>query len=135
FHPEDTVVDVGGHQIGGGYFEVMSGACSVEGRAQIVDIDQRVQTAGASILGGGACKPRTSPYSFQGLRAEGVELLQEARAVTGHPIVTELMNNEHIPLVLDAHVVMIQIGGRNMQNFELLKAVGKLKVPVLLNRG
>ena len=96
---------------------------------------QRVQAAGASILRGGAFKPRTSPYSFQGLRAEGLELLQEARKVTGQPIVTELMNNEHIPLFLDAKVDMIQIGARNMQNFELLKAVGKLNVPVLLKRG
>ena len=94
-----------------------------------------VQAAGASILRGGAFKPRTSPYSFQGLRAEGLELLQEARAVTGQPIVTELMNNEHIPLFVDAKVDMIQIGARNMQNFELLKAVGKLNVPVLLKRG
>ena len=97
--------------------------------------DTSVQAAGASILRGGAFKPRTSPYSFQGLRAEGLELLQEARAVTGQPIVTELMNNEHIPLFEDAHVDMIQIGARNMQNFELLKAVGRLKTPVLLKRG
>ena len=98
-------------------------------------VAQRVQAAGASILRGGAFKPRTSPYSFQGLRAEGLELLQEARKVTGQPIVTELMNNEHIPLFVDAKVDMIQIGARNMQNFELLKAVGKLNVPVLLKRG
>ena len=135
FHPDDTVVDVGGHKIGGGYFAVMSGPCSVEGKDQIIGIAQRVKAAGASILRGGAFKPRTSPYSFQGLRAEGLELLQEARAVTGQPIVTELMNNEHIPLFLDAKVDMIQIGARNMQNFELLKAVGKLNVPVLLKRG
>ena len=135
FHPDDTVVDVGGHKIGGGYFAVMSGPCSVESKEQITFVAQRVQAAGASILRGGAFKPRTSPYSFQGLRAEGLELLQEARAVTGQPIVTELMNNEHIPLFLDAKVDMIQIGARNMQNFELLKAVGKLNVPVLLKRG
>ena len=135
FHPDDTVVDVGGHKIGGGYFAVMSGPCSVESKEQITFVAQRVQAAGASILRGGAFKPRTSPYSFQGLRAEGLELLQEARAVTGQPIVTELMNNEHIPLFLDAKVDMIQIGARNMQNFELLKAVGKLDVPVLLKRG
>ena len=135
FHPDDTVVDVGGHKIGGGYFAVMSGPCSVESKEQITYVAQRVQAAGASILRGGAFKPRTSPYSFQGLRAEGLELLQEARKVTGQPIVTELMNNEHIPLFLDAKVDMIQIGARNMQNFELLKAVGKLNVPVLLKRG
>ena len=115
FHPDDTIVDVGGHKIGGGYFAVMSGPCSVESKEQITYVAQRVQAAGASILRGGAFKPRTSPYSFQGLRAEGLELLQEARKVTGQPIVTELMNNEHI--------------------FELLKAVGKLNVPVLLKRG
>ena len=135
FHPDDTVVDVGGHKIGGGYFAVMSGPCSVESKEQITYVAQRVQAAGASILRGGAFKPRTNPYSFQGLRAEGLELLQEARKVTGQPIVTELMNNEHIPLFLDAKVDMIQIGARNMQNFELLKAVGKLNVPVLLKRG
>ena len=135
FHPDDTVVDVAGHKIGGGYFAVMAGPCSVEGRDQIVGIAQRVQAAGAGILRGGAFKPRTSPYSFQGLRAEGLELLQAARAATGQPIVTELMNNEHIPLFVDAGVDMIQIGARNMQNFELLKAVGRLQVPVLLKRG
>ena len=135
FHPDDTIVDVGGHKIGGGYFAVMSGPCRVESKEQITYVAQRVQAAGASILRGGAFKPRTSPYSFQGLRAEGLELLQEARKVTGQPIVTELMNNEHIPLFVDAKVDMIQIGARNMQNFELLKAVGKLNVPVLLKRG
>ena len=137
FHPDDTVVEVGDKKIkvGGGHFAVMAGPCSVESKEQITFVAQRVQAAGASILRGGAFKPRTSPYSFQGLRAEGLELLQEARAVTGQPIVTELMNNEHIPLFLDAKVDMIQIGARNMQNFELLKAVGKLDVPVLLKRG
>ena len=121
FHPDDSVIDVN--------------PCSVESKEQITYVAQRVQAAGASILRGGAFKPRTSPYSFQGLRAEGLELLQEARKVTGQPIVTELMNNEHIPLFVDAKVDMIQIGARNMQNFELLKAVGKLNVPVLLKRG
>ena len=135
FHPDDTVVDVAGHKIGGGHFAVMAGPCSVEGPEQITGIARRVQAAGAGILRGGAFKPRTSPYSFQGLRAEGLELLQQARAATGQPIVTELMNNEHIPLFEEAGVDMIQIGARNMQNFELLKAVGRLKVPVLLKRG
>ena len=135
FHPDDTVVDVSGHRIGGGHFAVMAGPCSVEGPEQITGIARRVQAAGAGILRGGAFKPRTSPYSFQGLRAEGLELLQQARAATGQPIVTELMNNEHIPLFEEAGVDMIQIGARNMQNFELLKAVGRLKVPVLLKRG
>lgn len=135
FHPDDTIVDVGGHKIGGGYFAVMSGPCSVESKEQITYVAQRVQAAGASILRGGAFKPRTSPYSFQGLRAEGLELLQEARKVTGQPIVTELMNNEHIPLFVDAKVDMIQIGARNMQNFELLKVLGKTHKPILLKRG
>ena len=135
FHPDDTVVDVAGHKIGGGHFAVMAWPCSVEGPKQITGIARRVQAAGASILRGGAFKPRTSPYSFQGLRAEGLELLQQARAATGQPIVTELMNNEHIPLFEEAGVDMIQIGARNMQNFELLKAVGRLQVPVLLKRG
>ena len=135
FHPDDTIVDVGGHKMGGGYFAVMSGPCSVESKEQISYVAQRVQAAGASILRGGAFKPRTSPYSFQGLRAEGLELLQEARKVTGQPIVTELMNNEHIHLFEDAHVDMIQIGARNMQNFRLLKALGHSQKPILLKRG
>ena len=137
FHPDDTVVEVGDKKIkvGGGHFAVMAGPCSVESKEQITFVAQRVQAAGASILRGGAFKPRTSPYSFQGLRAEGLELLQEARKVTGQPIVTELMNNEHIPLFVDAKVDMIQIGARNMQNFELLKAVGRTNIPVLLKRG
>ena len=135
FHPEDTVVKVGNTQIGGGNLTLMAGPCSVESEEQVVAIAKAVKASGATMLRGGAFKPRTSPYSFQGLRAEGLELLQEARKVTGQPIVTELMNNEHIPLFVDAKVDMIQIGARNMQNFELLKAVGKLNVPVLLKRG
>ena len=135
FHPDDTIVDVSGVKIGGGNFAMIAGPCSVESEEQIVGVANDVKKAGAKLLRGGAFKPRTSPYSFQGLRAEGLELLQEARAVTGQPIVTELMNNEHIHLFEDAHVDMIQIGARNMQNFELLKAVGRLKTPVLLKRG
>ena len=135
FHPDDTIVDVGGHKIGGGYFAVMSGPCSVESKEQITFVAQRVQAAGPSILRGGAFKPRTSPYSFQGLRAEGLELLAHARSQTGQPIVTELMNSEHIPLFEETGVDMIQIGARNMQNFELLKAVGRTNIPVLLKRG
>ncbi len=136
FHPEDTVVTLGGKvRLGGGHFAVMAGPCSVESEEQIKLVAGRVQAAGASILRGGAFKPRTSPYSFQGLRAEGLELLCAARAATGQPIVTELMNNEHIPLFETAGVDMIQIGARNMQNFELLKAVGRLDTPVLLKRG
>ena len=135
FHPEDTVVEVGGVKIGGGNFVMIAGPCSVESEEQIVAVAKAVKASGANILRGGAFKPRTSPYSFQGLRAEGLELLQEARKVTGQPIVTELMNNEHIPLFVDAKVDMIQIGARNMQNFELLKAVGRTNIPVLLKRG
>ena len=135
FHPEDTVVEVGGVKVGGGHFAVMAGPCSVESEAQITEVARRVQAAGASILRGGAFKPRTSPYSFQGLRAEGLELLNKAKAATGQPIVTELMDSVHIPLFLREGVDMIQIGARNMQNFELLKAVGRTDRPVLLKRG
>ncbi len=137
FHPDDTVVEVGDKKIkvGGGHFAVMAGPCSVESKEQITFVAQRVQAAGASILRGGAFKPRTSPYSFQGLRAEGLELLTHARSQTGQPIVTELMNSEHIPLFEETGVDMIQIGARNMQNFELLKAVGRTNIPVLLKRG
>ena len=137
FHPDDTVVEVGNKKIkvGGGHFAVMAGPCSVESKEQITFVAQRVQAAGASILRGGAFKPRTSPYSFQGLRAEGLELLAHARSQTGQPIVTELMNSEHIPLFEETGVDMIQIGARNMQNFELLKAVGRTNIPVLLKRG
>ena len=137
FHPDDTVVEVGDKKIkvGGGHFAVMAGPCSVESKEQITFVAQRVQAAGASILRGGAFKPRTSPYSFQGLRAEGLELLAHAHSQTGQPIVTELMNSEHIPLFEETGVDMIQIGARNMQNFELLKAVGRTNIPVLLKRG
>ena len=137
FHPLDSVIEVGADKIkvGHGNFAIIAGPCSVESEDQIISVAKSVKAAGATMLRGGAFKPRTSPYSFQGLRAEGLELLQEARKVTGQPIVTELMNNEHIPLFVDAKVDMIQIGARNMQNFELLKAVGRLNVPVLLKRG
>ena len=133
FHPEDTVVTVGGTRIGGGNFAVIAGPCSVESKAQITQVAESVQAAGASLLRGGAFKPRTSPYSFQGMRAEGLELLREARQATGMPIVTEIMNTEHLPLFGD--VDLIQVGARNMQNFELLKAVGQSGKPVLLKRG
>ena len=137
FHPDDTVVEVGDKKIkvGGGHFAVMAGPCSVESKEQITFVAQRVQAAGASILRGGAFKPRTSPYSFQGLRAEGLELLAHARSQTGQPIVTELMNSEHIPLFEETGVDMIQIGARNMQNFDLLRELGKLRKPILLKRG
>ena len=133
FHPEDTVVDVSGVKVGGGRFAVIAGPCSVESESQIETVAAAVQTAGAKLLRGGAFKPRTSPYSFQGMRAEGLELLRHARAKTGMPIVTEIMNTEHLPLFAD--VDLIQVGARNMQNFELLKAVGQSGRPVLLKRG
>ena len=133
FHPEDSVVDCGGVKIGGGHFAVMAGPCSVESEDQICQVAARVQKAGASILRGGAFKPRTSPYSFQGLRANGLQLLMAARAKTGQPIVTEIMNTEHLPLFEDVDV--IQVGARNMQNFELLKELGRLQKPILLKRG
>lgn len=133
FHPEYTVVDVSGVKVGGGHFAVIAGPCSVESESQIETVAASVQAAGAKLLRGGAFKPRTSPYSFQGMRAEGLELLRHARAKTGMPIVTEIMNNEHLPLFAD--VDLIQIGARNMQNFELLKAVGRSGRPVLLKRG
>ena len=135
FHPDDTVVEVAGHRIGGGQFVVMAGPCSVESEEQITLVARRVQAAGASVLRGGAFKPRPRPDSFQGLRAAGLALLVQARAATGQPIVTELMDAGHIPLFLERGVDMIQIGARNMQNFELLKAVGRTQVPVLLKRG
>ena len=133
FHPEDTVVDVSGVKVGGGSFAVIAGPCSVESESQIETVAAAVQTAGAKLLRGGAFKPRTSPYSFQGMRAEGLELLRHARSKTGMPIVTEIMNTEHLPLFED--VDLIQVGARNMQNFELLRAVGRMKRPVLLKRG
>ena len=133
FHPEDTVVDVSGVKVGGGSFAVIAGPCSVESESQIETVAAAVQTAGAKLLRGGAFKPRTSPYSFQGMRAEGLELLRHARSKTGMPIVTEIMNTEHLPLFAD--VDLVQVGARNMQNFELLKAVGRSGRPVLLKRG
>ncbi len=133
FHPADTVVQVGDTKIGGVHFAVIAGPCSVESEDQVLTVARAVQTAGASLLRGGAFKPRTSPYSFQGMRAEGLELLRAAREKAGMPIVTEIMNTEHLPLFED--VDLIQVGARNMQNFELLRAVGRMKRPVLLKRG
>lgn len=133
FHPDDSVIEVAGVKIGGGHFAVMAGPCSVESEEQIIGVAQSVQKSGATLLRGGAFKPRTSPYSFQGMRAEGLTLLEAARAETGLPIVTEIMNTEHIPLF--EHVDMIQVGARNMQNFELLKELGRLQTPILLKRG
>lgn len=133
FHPEDTVVDVAGHKIGGGNFQIIAGPCSVESEEQIISIARDVKAAGATMLRGGAFKPRTSPYAFQGLRAEGLELLLEAKKETGMPIVTEIMDLSHIDLFSD--VDLIQVGARNMQNFELLKQLGHSKKPILLKRG
>ena len=133
FHPEDTVVSVGGVKIGGGHFAMIAGPCSVESEEQIMEIAKSVEASGASLLRGGAFKPRTSPYDFQGMKAEGLELLLKAKQKTGLPIVTEIMNADHLPLFEDVDV--LQIGARNMQNFELLRAVGRTKKPVLLKRG
>lgn len=133
FHPDDTVIDVGGVKIGGGNFQFFAGPCSVESREQILSIARDVKAAGANILRGGAFKPRTSPYAFQGMRAEGLELLLEAKKETGMPIVTEIMDASHIPLF--ENVDIIQVGARNMQNFELLKELGKTNKPIFLKRG
>ena len=133
FHPEDTVVDVNGVRIGGGNFAIIAGPCSVESEEQILEVAEGVKAAGASMLRGGAFKPRTSPYDFQGMRAEGIELLEEAKAQTGMPLVSEIMNANHLHLF--ENIDVIQIGARNMQNFELLKAVGKTDKTVLLKRG
>lgn len=136
FHPDDTVVTLpGGQKIGGGGISLIAGPCSVESRDQICEVARRVKAAGASFLRGGAFKPRTSPYSFQGLKAEGLDLLIEAKKETGLPIVTELMSEKYIDLFLKDGVDIIQIGARNMQNFELLKEVGKIRKPILLKRG
>ena len=133
FHPEDSVVDVNGVKIGGGSFQVIAGPCSVETPEQICLVAEEVKKAGAGLLRGGAFKPRTSPYSFQGLHGEGIKLLQEAKKQTGLPIVTEIMNYDDIDLFEEVDV--IQVGARNMQNFELLKQLGKLNKPILLKRG
>lgn len=133
FNPEDTVIDVNGVKIGGGNFAIIAGPCSVESEAQILEVAKAVKDGGAALLRGGAFKPRTSPYDFQGLGAEGIALLEKAKAETGLPLVTELMNAEHLPEF--ENVDIIQIGARNMQNFDLLKEVGKTDKPVLLKRG
>ncbi len=133
FHPDDTVVDVSGVKIGGGGLTVIAGPCSVESEEQIVSVAKSVKASGATILRGGAFKPRTSPYSFQGLRADGIRLLKIAREETGLPIVTEIMDPSQLDLFED--VDMIQVGARNMQNFELLKLLGTVDKPILLKRG
>jgi 3-deoxy-7-phosphoheptulonate synthase len=139
FCPKDTVVEIGAGsvcspvKIGGGHFQLIAGPCSVESSEQILSVAVSVHESGAALLRGGAFKPRTSPYDFQGMKADGIELLLEAKAKTGMPIVTEIMNAVHIPLFKDVDV--IQVGARNMQNFELLKELGKLDKPILLKRG
>lgn len=133
FHPEPTVVDVSGVKVGGGNFAIIAGPCSVESREQVIGIAKDVKASGATLLRGGAFKPRTSPYDFQGLKADGIELLLEAKKETGMPIVTEIMNANHLPLF--ENVDLIQVGARNMQNFELLKELGRTNKPILLKRG
>ncbi len=134
FHPEDTVITLNnGTKIGGGNFVMMAGPCSVESEEQIIEVASRVKSSGALVLRGGAFKPRTSPYAFQGMGSEGLDLLKLAREKTGLPIISELMEMSQIPLFEDIDI--IQIGARNIQNFNLLKEVGKLDKPVLLKRG
>ena len=134
FHPDDTVVKVGKKTIGGSKLAIMAGPCSVESEEQIITIAKQVKESGAGFLRGGAFKPRTSPYSFQGLKMEGLELLKKAREVTGLPVVTEIMSTDMIDEFVE-DVDIIQVGARNMQNFELLKELGKTKKPILLKRG
>ena len=133
FHPADTVIKVGEAEIGGGSATVIAGPCSVESEEQIISVAKSVKAAGAKLLRGGAFKPRTSPYSVQGLRAEGLELLLTAKRETGLPIVTEIMSAAHLDMFSDVDV--IQVGARNMQNFELLKELGRCDKPILLKRG
>ena len=133
FHPDDTIIDVCGRKIGGGHFQVIAGPCSVESREQMISVADSVKASGAGLMRGGAFKPRTSPYAFQGLREEGLQLLFEAKKYSGMPIVTEIMDKSHLPLFDDVDI--IQVGARNMQNFELLKALGKVNKPILLKRG
>ena len=133
FHPNDTIVQVGNVKIGGGNFAMMAGPCSVESEEQIISVAKAVKAAGANILRGGAFKPRTSPYAFQGMKGEGIQLLLKAKAETELPIVTEIMNISTLDLFADVDI--IQVGARNMQNFDLLKELGKTNKPILLKRG
>ena len=133
FHPDDTVIEVGKAKIGGGNFLTIAGPCSVETEEQIVEVARAVKASGADMLRGGAFKPRTSPYSFQGLREEGLRLLKLAKKETGLPIVTEIMDINQLPNFEDVDV--IQVGARNMQNFEMLKELGRTDKPILLKRG
>ena len=133
FHPQDTVVEVNGIKIGGGNFQLIAGPCSVESKEQIISVAESVKASGAALLRGGAFKPRTSPYAFQGMREQGIELLLEAKKITGLPIVTEIMDLSQLHLFEEVDV--IQVGARNMQNFELLKELGRIRKPILLKRG
>ena len=133
FHPQDTVIQIDDVKIGGGHFAMIAGPCSVESEEQIIEVAQAVKASGADILRGGAFKPRTSPYAFQGLKNEGIRLLLEAKKETGLPIVTEIMNVRTIDMFEDVDI--IQVGARNMQNFDLLQELGKTQKPVLLKRG
>ncbi len=133
FHPEDTILDVCGKKIGGGHFQVIAGPCSVESREQMISVADSVKASGAGLMRGGAFKPRTSPYAFQGLREEGLQLLIDAKKHSAMPIVSEIMDKSHLPLFDDVDI--IQVGARNMQNYELLKALGKVDKPILLKRG
>jgi 3-deoxy-7-phosphoheptulonate synthase len=133
FHPKDTIVQAGNIRIGGGYFAMIAGPCSVESEEQIIEVATAVKESGAHILRGGAFKPRTSPYAFQGMKGEGIRLLLKAKEATGMPIITELMNINDLELFNDVDI--IQIGARNMQNFDLLKEIGKTNKPILLKRG
>ena len=133
FHPADTVIDAGGVKIGGGHFAVIAGPCSIETEEQIVDVAMAVKASGADILRGGAFKPRTSPYAFQGLKDAGIKLLLKAKEASGLPIITEIMNIRALELFEDVDI--IQVGARNMQNFDLLQELGKTKKPILLKRG
>lgn len=133
FHNDDLVVDIDGVKIGGGNFQIIAGPCSVESEEQVCYIAECVKKSGAGLLRGGAFKPRTSPYAFQGLKGDGLKLLLEAKEKTGLPIVSEIMNAMHIPMFED--VDLVQVGARNMQNFELLKELGKINKPILLKRG
>ncbi|MBQ1956943.1 MAG: 3-deoxy-7-phosphoheptulonate synthase [Clostridia bacterium] len=133
FHPDDSVISVGDCKVGGGSFNFIAGPCSVESKEQVCGIAESIKASGATMLRGGAFKPRTSPYDFQGLKADGIEYLLEAKKITGLPIVTEIMNANHLSMF--EAVDVIQVGARNMQNFELLKELGRTNKPILLKRG
>jgi len=133
FHPKDTIIQCGDVRIGSGYFAMIAGPCSVESEEQIIEVAKSVKASGANILRGGAFKPRTSPYAFQGMKEEGIRLLLEAKKETGMPIVTEIMNITTLDLFNDVDI--IQVGARNMQNFDLLKELGKTRKPIFLKRG